>query len=149
MCLRQEVVTILDLLERWAVIPASWKIFPDPFKGFESFLNGAWITLDSLGQFQLAFSDAEHRIGGQDMGAMEIEEMVILDDGLRILLFFEERLSSLHDDVGVVVLFDSIAQENLFVGAAQGFLRCVLGLGCAGAGCGDREHRGTEAEGHE
>jgi hypothetical protein len=43
------------------------------------------------------------------MGAMEIDEMVILDDGFRILFFLEERLSSLHDDVGVVVLFDRIA----------------------------------------
>ena len=37
--------------------------------------------------------------------------------------FSKERLSSLHDDVGVVVLFDRIAQENLLVGAAEGFLR--------------------------
>ena len=81
------------------------------------------------------------------MGAMEIEEMVILDDGLRILLFLEERLSSLHDDVGVVVLFDRIAQENLLVSAAQGFLRGILILGCAGAGGDDTEYRDTEAEG--
>jgi len=81
------------------------------------------------------------------VGAMEIEEMVILDDGLRILLFLEERLSSLHDDVGVVVLFDRITQENLFVSAAQGFLRGTLILGCARAGGGDTEYHDTEAEG--
>jgi hypothetical protein len=138
----------LDLLERWAVVPASWKIFSDSFKGLDGFLNRARIALDSLGQFELAFSDAEHGIGGQDVGAMEIEEMGIFDDSLRILLFLEEGLSSLHDDVGIVVLFDSIAQENLLVGAAQGFLRRVLGLGLAGAGGGDREYRDTEAEGH-
>ena len=147
MCLCQEVVTVLDFLECWAVVPASGKIFPDPFEGFEGFLNRSGITLDSFGQLQLAFSDAEDGIGGQDMGAMKIEKMGILDDGLRILLFLEERLSSLHDDVRVVVFFDSIAQEDLFVGAAQGFFRCVLGLGRAGAGGGDREDRDTEAEG--
>ena len=81
------------------------------------------------------------------MGAMEIEEMVILDDGLCILLFPKERLSSLHDDVRVVVFLDSITQEDLFVGAAQGFFRCVWGFGSAGAGSGDREDRDTEAEG--
>ena len=72
--------------------------------------------------------------------------MVILDDGLRILLFLEERLSSLHDDVGVVVLFDRIAQENLFVSPAQSFFRGILLLGCAGAGGDDAEYRDTEAE---
>ncbi len=50
MCLCQEVVAVLDSLERWAVVPASGKIFPDPFEGFEGFLNRGWITLDSLGQ---------------------------------------------------------------------------------------------------
>ena len=132
MHLRQEIVTFLDLLERWAVIPASWKIFPQPFKAFEGFLYGAWITLDSLGQFHLAFPDSERRIGGEDVGAMEIEKMVILDDGLCILLFLEERLSSLDDDVGVVVLFDRVAQKNLLVSAAQGLLCSILSLGCAG-----------------
>ena len=127
MCLRQQVVTFLDPLERRAVVPASWKFFPNPFEGFERFLNGGWITLDSLGQLHLAFSDAEDGIGGEDMGAMEIEEMGILDDGFRILLFLEERLSSFHDDVRVVVFLDPIAQEDLLVGAAQGFFRCVLG----------------------
>ena len=149
MRLRQKVVAFLDLLKRCAVIPASWKIFPHPFKGLEGFLNGAWITLDSPGQLQLAFSDAEYRIGGQDVGAMDIEEMVILDDGFRILLSLEERLSSLHDDVGVVVFFDCIAHEKLLIGAAEGFLCGILILGRTGAGSddGDTEHRDTEAEG--
>src|SRR6266849_3188859 len=147
MHLRQEVVTFLELLERWAVIPASLKIFPQPFKGLDGFLNGARITLDSLGQFHLAFPDSEQRIGGEDVGVMEIEEMVILDDGFCIFLSLEERLSSLHDDVGVVVLFHRIAQENLLVSAAQSFLRGVLILGCAGAGGDETEHRDREAEG--
>ena len=118
MCLCQKVVTVLDSLERWTGMPASWKIFLNPFKGFEGLLNGAWITLESLGQFQLAFSDAEHGLGGQDVGTMEVEEMGIFDDGLRIFFFLEEGFSSLHDDVGIVVLFDRIAQENLLVGVA-------------------------------
>ena len=82
------------------------------------------------------------------MGAMEIKEVGILDDGLRILLFLEECLSSLHDDVGVVVLFDPIAHENLLISAAEGFLRGILILGCAGAGGDDTECCDTEAEGH-
>ena len=82
------------------------------------------------------------------MSAMKIEEMGILDDGFRILLFLEECLSSFHDDVRVVVFLDPIAQEDLLVGAAQGLFRCVLGLGRAGAGGVDREDRETEAEGH-
>src|SRR5262245_32213978 len=64
MRLRHEVVALLNLRECWTVIPATWKVPPQPFKGFNGFLNGAWITLDSLGQFHLALSDAEHRIGG-------------------------------------------------------------------------------------
>src|SRR6266508_6999342 len=111
-------MTFLDLLERRAVIPAPWKIFPQLFKGFEGFLSGARIPLDSLGQIHLAFPDSERSIGGEDVDVMEIEEMVILDNGLRILLSLEERLSPLHDDVGVVVLLDRIAQENLLVSAA-------------------------------
>ena len=78
---------------------------------------------------------------------MEIQEMGILDNGLCILLFLEERLSSLHDDVRIVVLFNRIAQENLFVGAAQGFLRSILIFGCAGAGGDETEYCHTEAGG--
>ena len=148
MRLRHEVVAFLDLQERWAVIPASWKVFPQPFKGLDGFLNGAWVTLDSLGQFHLALSDAEHRIGGQDVGAVELEEMAIFDDSFRILLFLEKRLSPLHDNVGVVVLFDRIAHENLLVGAAERLLRGLLRFWCAGAGCDETECRDTEAEGH-
>ena len=81
------------------------------------------------------------------MGAMEIEEMGIFDDGFCVLLFLEECFSSLHDDVGVVVFFDRIAHENLFVGAAEGFLRGILTLGCTGAGGEDTECCDTEAEG--
>jgi hypothetical protein len=68
---------------------------------------------------------------------MEIEEMGILDDGLRVFFFFEKGLSSLHDDVGIVVLFNRVAQEDLFVCAAQGFLRRILSFGGAGTG-GDK-----------
>ena len=84
------------------------------------------------------------------MGMMEIEEMGIFDDGFGIFLSLEVCLSSLHDDVGVVVLFHriGIAQENLLVSAARSFLRGVLILGCAGAGGDETEHRDREAEGH-
>jgi hypothetical protein len=147
MRLRQKVVAFLYLLERWAVIAASRKTLPQPFKGFESFLNGARIALDPLGQFHLAFSDSELRIGRKDMGAMEIEEVGVLDDGLRILLFLEEGFSTFHDDVGVVVLLNRIAHEDLFIRAAQGFLRCILRFGCAGAGGEKTAHRQREAQG--
>ena len=82
------------------------------------------------------------------MGAVEFEEMAIFDDGFRILLFLEKRLSPLHDDVGVIVLFDRIAHENLFVCATEGLLRGLLRFWFAGAGGDDREYRDTEAEGH-
>ena len=147
MGLGQEVVAFLDLLKSRAVIPASLKIFPQPFKGFERFLNGARIPLNSFGQLHLALSYSELRIGGEHVSPMEFEEMVVLDDGFRILLFLEERLSSLHDDVGVVVLFHRIAHENLLVSAAQGFLRGLLLFGCAGTGRDEAEHRDTEANG--
>jgi hypothetical protein len=80
------------------------------------------------------------------MGAMEIEEVVIFHDGFRVFLFLEERFASLHDDVGVVVLLDCIAQEDLLVGPAQSFLGRVLGLGCAGAGRDDAEDGHAKAE---
>ncbi len=79
------------------------------------------------------------------MGAMEIEEMIILNDGLRVFLFLEERLPSFHDDVRIVVFLDPIAQEDLLVSAAQGFFRSVLGLGRARAGGGGRKDCETEA----
>ena len=149
MGLGQEVVALLDLLERGAVIPASLKIFPQPFKGFERFLNGTRIPLNAFGQLHLAFSYSELCIGGKHVSPMEIEEMVILDDGFRILLFLEECLSSLHDDVGVVVLFHRIAKENLFVSAAQGFLRgLLLWRRAGGTGRDQAEYRDTEAAGH-
>ena len=81
------------------------------------------------------------------MRPMEIEEMIIFDDGFRVLLFLEERFSPLHDDVGVVVLFHRIAKENLFVSAAQGFLRSILIFGCAGTGRDETEYCDTEADG--
>ena len=82
------------------------------------------------------------------MGAVEFEEMVIFDDSFCIFLFLEKRLSPLHDDVGVIVLFDRIAHENLLVGAAEGLLRGFLLFRRAGAGGDDREYRDAEAEGH-
>ena len=82
------------------------------------------------------------------MSAMEIEEVVIFDDGFRIFFFLEECLSPFHDDIGVVVFFDRIAQENLFVGAAQRFLRALWGLGRAGTGREDEEYRRAKAEGY-
>src|SRR5262245_46220253 len=147
MRLRNEIMAFLYLLERWTVIPASWRILPQPFEGFESFLNGAGIALNPFGQFHLTFSDSELCIGSKDMGAMEIEEMGILHDGLRILLFLKVGFSSLHDDVWVVVFLNRITQENLFVRAAQGFLRCPLRFGCAGAGGDETEYHHTEADG--
>ena len=147
MRLCQEVMAFLDLLKRRAVIPASLKIFSHPFKGFEGFLNRVRIALDPLGQPHLALSDSEQRIGGEGVGTVEVEEMGILDHGLRIFLSLEEGLSTLHDDVGVVVLFDRIAQEDLFVRAAQGFLRRILFFGCAGAGGNQTAYCHTEANG--
>ena len=55
------------------------------------------------------------------------------------------RQTLADDDLNAINI--AIAQENLLVGTAQDFLRRVLGLGRAGAGGGDREYRGTEAEG--
>ena len=80
------------------------------------------------------------------MGAMEIEEMGIFHDGLRILLFLKVGFSSLHDDVWVVVFLNRITQENLFVRAAQGFLRCTLRFGCAGAGGHETEYHHAKAD---
>ncbi len=62
------------------------------------------------------------------MIAMEVEEMVILDDRLRILFFFKKRFAPLHDDVRVVVFLDRIPEENRFVGSAQCFLGCGVGI---------------------
>lgn len=134
MHLREEIVAFLDLLERLSVVPAALKIFPQPLKGFDGFLDRVRVAIDPLGPFHLAFSDPESGVGGEGMGAMEVEEVVIFHDGFRVFLFFEERFASLHDDVGVVIFLDRVAQEDLLVGAAQGFLGRVLGLGCTGAG---------------
>ena len=35
MCLCQKIVTVLDPLERRAVVPTSWEFLADPFEGFE------------------------------------------------------------------------------------------------------------------
>lgn len=146
MHLREEIVAFLDLLERLSVVPAALKVFPQPFKGIDGFLNGLRIAIDALSPLHLAFSDTKGGIGGEGMGPMEIEEVVIFHDGFRVFLFFEERFASLHDDVGVVVLLDCIAQEDLLVGPAQGFLGRVLGLGCTGAGRDDAEDGQAKAE---
>ena len=73
------------------------------------------------------------------MGAVELEEMGIFDNGFRILIFLKKRLSPFHDHVWVVVLLDRIAQENLFVGAAEDFFRGILFFRCTGAGSDDTE----------
>jgi hypothetical protein len=49
MCLREKVMAFLYLLECGAVIAASWKGFPQPFKGFEGFLSGSRVALDPVG----------------------------------------------------------------------------------------------------
>lgn len=80
------------------------------------------------------------------MGAMEIEEVVVFGDRFPVFLFFEEGFAPFHDDVGVVVFLDRIAQEDLFVGAAQGLLRSILCFGCAGTGSDDAEDERAQAE---
>ena len=147
MHLRQEIVAFLDLLERLAFVLASLEVFPQPFKGFDGLLNWLRVTIDSLTPFHLAFSDPECGIGGEGMGAMEIEEVVVLGDRFPVFLFFEEGFAPFHDDVGVVVFLDRIAQEDLFVGAAQGLLRGILRFGCAGTGSDDAEDERAQAEG--
>ena len=88
----------------------------------------------------MGFADLKGGIGGQHVGFMQVEEVVIFDERFRIFFLVEEGFAALHDDVWVVVLFDRIAKEDLLVGAAQGFLRIVLGLGRARTGCDDTEY---------
>ena len=118
MGLCEQVVAFFDLLKRLPVVSASREFFAQPLKGFNGFLNGIGVSFDPFRPFHLAFSHTEGGIGCKDMGAMQFEEMVELDDGFRIFLFFEVGFSSLHNDVGIVVFFDRIADENVFVCAS-------------------------------
>ena len=56
------------------------------------------------------------------MIAMKIEKVEIFDDRFGVFLFLEKGFAALHDDVGVVVLLDGIAEKNRLVRSAQRLL---------------------------
>ncbi|SLM47998.1 protein of unknown function [Nitrospira japonica] len=74
----------------------------------------------------MTLTDAKRGIGSQLMASMEVEEMVVLDNGLGILFFFEEGLAALHNDVRIVVLLDRIPEKNRLVRSAEGLLRRLV-----------------------
>ena len=71
-------------------IPVSWVFLSQPLEGLDRLLNGFRIPVDSVGPPHVAFADPKRGIWGEQVSAVELKKMVILDDRLRILLFFEE-----------------------------------------------------------
>ncbi len=70
----------------------------------------------------MAFTDPKGRVGGQHVIAVKIEKVEIFDDGFGVLLFLEKGFAALHDDVGVVVLLNGIAEKNRLVRSAERLL---------------------------
>ena len=54
--------------------------------------------------------------------AVKIEKVEIFDDRFGVFLFLEKGFTALHDDVGVIVLLDGIAEKNRLVRSAQRLL---------------------------
>ncbi len=54
------------------------------------------------------------------MGLVQVQEMLVLDDGFRVRFLLEKRLRPFHDHVRVIILFHAhVAGKQLFVGSAQ------------------------------
>jgi hypothetical protein len=66
----------------------------------------------------MAFADPKGRVGGQHVIAVKIEKVEIFNDRFGVFFFLEKGFATLHDDVGVVVLLDGIAEKYRLVSSA-------------------------------
>ena len=120
--LSQQIMAFLNPVDRLAVVPAARIVSSQPFEGINGFLNGFRVAINALRTLHVAFADPETGVGSEHVTAMQIEEVVILDDGFGEFFLFEERFSAFHNDVWIVVLFNRIAEEDRFVRSTQSFL---------------------------
>ena len=51
------------------------------------------------------------------MLAVQFQKMLIFNDGFSVAFFFMKRFRSFQDDVGVIVHFNGVPDENLRVGS--------------------------------
>ena len=51
------------------------------------------------------------------MLAVQFQKMLIFSDGFGVAFFFVERFRAFQDDVGVIVHFNGVPDENLRVGS--------------------------------
>ena len=58
-------------------------------------------------------------IRSECVGAMQIQEMLVLDDGFGIISSLEEGLRPFHDHMGIVILLDRITDEDALVCGAE------------------------------
>lgn len=131
MHLRDPIMAFLEFLQRLAVIAATGELFSHLFECSDGLVHRFRITIDGLRHLDMNFPDPECCVWSQDVIAMELQEVFVLDQGLRILLFLEIGLSPLHDDVGVVVVLNGISEENLLVSAAEDLLDPASNVTCA------------------
>ena len=98
------------------------------------------VSVDRLCHHDMNFTDSECRIGSQYVIAMKVHEVVVLDEGLRILLFLKIRFPPLHDDIGMVVVVEGITDENLLIRSTDDFLEPTPHVaGSDITGTGDQE----------
>ncbi len=53
------------------------------------------------------------------MAAMQVKKMFIFNDGFRVSFLFKIRFGPLHDDIGIVIGFHGITDEDLLVSIAE------------------------------
>ena len=117
--LGNHVVAGVDPVHRVPIVLASGEVFPQLFERLERPVHGLGIAVRRFLHLEMALAELELGVRRQDVHPVQVEEMLVLNDGFRIFLFLEEGLGPFHDDVGVIILLDRVAHENLFIRSAE------------------------------
>ena len=79
-------------------------------------MNGIRISIYALNLLEVALREFILRVRRQRVHAVEVQEMLVFNDGFRIFLFLKEGFRPLHHDGWVGVLFYGVGAENLQIG---------------------------------
>ena len=97
-------------------------------KCFLGFFDGGHVAVNRLNQLKMAEGQFVLRVRGEHVLAVQFQKMLIFSDGFDVALFFVKRFRAFQDDVGVIIHFNGVPDENLRVGSldAGGVGRRVL-----------------------
>ena len=115
----EPVLALADLRQRIRLILASRIVLQQLLERGVCLLDRLRVSIDRLGHLKMAHPMLVLRIGREHMHAVHIQEMLIFDDGFRVRFLLEECLGPFHDHVRIIVPFDGVRDEHLFICVAE------------------------------